>query len=76
VASPESIAQHVATIAGRSRSENDRLAYAMLDRAWPAGMADFRSTIGSAWLRRWKPLGTHTADVVCNCLVGRCAVCN
>ncbi|MEA2215066.1 MAG: hypothetical protein QOK19_627 [Solirubrobacteraceae bacterium] len=75
--SPEhAVGEHVATIAGRSEPDTERLA-SML-RAWccPADATDRRVPAAVEWLRRWGPARGTAEPLDCSCASGRCAFCN
>lgn len=72
----EELSAHIESIDSRGDREDERLATALLLRAWPGGSADRIEPAAVEWLRRWGP--AHMADgaLHCSCAAGRCTVCN
>jgi hypothetical protein len=70
------IVAHVEAIATRTAFDTDRLAQVIFRRSWPSGSADRSEPSAAEWLRRWRPHTTGPALPACECVAGRCAVCN
>ncbi|MDX6225036.1 MAG: hypothetical protein QOE64_1412 [Frankiales bacterium] len=70
------LAEHIESIATRTPSASERLATALLHRAWPGGSADRSEPAGLEWVRRWGPAGIVSGALACTCAQGRCALCN
>jgi hypothetical protein len=70
------VAAHVRDVAGRSRSESDRLASLLLRWAWPDGHRDRFDPVAAEWLARWSPVMLGRVRPGCLCPEGRCTVCN
>jgi hypothetical protein len=67
---------HIEAIAARGDRDAERLATALLHRAWPGGSADRSEPVALEWLRRWGPARMSGGAWPCSCPAGRCAVCN
>jgi len=70
------LAEHIDSIATRSQRASERLATALLHRAWPGGSADRSEPAGLEWVRRWGPANMAPAALTCSCAQGRCVLCN
>lgn len=71
-----SVGEHVATIAGRTEPETDRLAEMLRAWCWPGEGTDQRVPGAVEWLRRWGPVRGSAEPLDCSCAHGRCAFCN
>jgi hypothetical protein len=71
------MAAMVASIAGRTAPETERLASKLRASCWPGGSSgDLSRPSAIEWLRRWGPRREIAKPVACSCARGRCAFCN
>ncbi|HTW42156.1 MAG TPA: hypothetical protein VMD79_07560 [Solirubrobacteraceae bacterium] len=74
--SDRTLAGHVESVSARAASDTERLTAALLERCWPGGNGDRTESCAREWLRRWGPRGAGASPPACNCVEGRCGVCN
>ena len=70
------IAMHINAISTRTDADGERLSASLLGRSWPGGVFDRSEHAALNWLRRWRPGRPAMQPIACECVTGRCLVCN
>jgi hypothetical protein len=71
------VAALVESIDARAGHDTDWIGRALVQSAWPAGIADRSDPMAAQWVRRWGPARMQRSYLdACSCVDGRCSVCN